>query len=299
MIRKLKDIYEKNNKNATKIIAIANACEDDVDLANEAINLGLAHFIFIGDCSAINRKVKDLGLPEKTYRVVQAINEKEAAHKMMLMIHKGEADIPMKGLIQTGTFMKAILDNEIGIKNNRLISQITIFEGLNDTLQFITDCAVNIEPDLNDKIDIIRNSVEIAQKLGYEMPKVALLGSVETVNSKMKDTIDGAVITQMNRRRQITGCIVDGPLALDNAISSEAAKKKKIDSEVAGNADVLVAPNLMVANTLSKAITYYAGLESASVIAGTRSPIVMTSRTDKKQNKLNTIAIACYLHSNI
>lgn len=299
MIRKLKDIYEKNNKNATKIIAIANACEDDVDLANEAINLGLAHFIFIGDFSVINRKVKDLGLPEKTYRVVQAINEKEAAHKMMLMIHKGEADIPMKGLIQTGTFMKAILDNEIGIKNNRLISQITIFEGLNDTLQFITDCAVNIEPDLNDKIDIIRNSVEIAQKLGYEMPKVALLGSVETVNSKMKDTIDGAVITQMNRRRQITGCIVDGPLALDNAISSEAAKKKKIDSEVAGNADVLVAPNLMVANTLSKAITYYAGLESASVIAGTRSPIVMTSRTDKKQNKLNTIAIACYLHSNI
>lgn len=253
--------------------------------------------MFIGDSKSILNKIESLNFPKEMYEVIPAESEIESANVMMKLINQGIADIPMKGLMQTGTFMKAILNPEQNLRIGQLISQITVFEGIDNNLQMLTDCAINIEPDLQTKVEIIKNAVGIAENIGYYNPKVALLGSVETVNPKMPDTIDSSAITQMNRRNQITNCTIDGPLALDNAISIEATNKKKIQSEVAGKADILVAPNLLVANTLSKSITYYANKESASVISGTKTPIIMTSRTDRKRNKLNSIAIACYLHN--
>ncbi len=299
MSKSLKDFYVIPEVDSVRTIAIASACSDDIDLACEAVKIGIARFIFIGNAKSINEKLVGMEFPKDMYDVVAANSEHESASLMMKLIQDGSADIPMKGLMQTGTFMKAILESDQGLRTSQLISQITIFEGINNKLQLLTDCAVNIEPDLKSKIGIINNAVEIAVNLGLNNPKVALLGSVETVNPRMLDTMESAVITQMNRRNQISGCTIDGPLALDNAISFEAAKKKGIQSDVAGNADILVAPNLLVSNTLSKAITYYANKESASVIAGTKRPVVMTSRTDRKNNKLNSIAIACYLHTKL
>ncbi len=194
--------------------------------------------------------------------------------------------------------MKAVLNRESGLKTNSRISQITLFENKNNGITFLTDCAVNLSPELSVRLDVIKNAVTLSRSLGVDCPKVALLGAVETVNESMPDTVQSAVITQMNRRGQIKDCVIDGPLSLDNAISMEAAQRKGIDSPVAGRADILIASSLQEANTLSKSLHFYAGFATASVIMGTEQPFVMTSRTDAIENKLNSIAVTCYYNQN-
>jgi phosphate butyryltransferase len=208
----------------------------------------------------------------------------------------------MKGLVHTSVFMSAVLDKQNGLKRNRRLSQITVFRNttLGDVgLTFLTDCAINIEMTLQVKKDIIENAVLAARAFGIECPKVALLGAVETVNEAMSDTLNSAILTQMNRRGQLTGCIVDGPLSLDNAISKEAAQRKGIVSDVAGEADILVGSCLQEANSLSKGLNFYAQFSTASIIVGTEQPIIMTSRTDQQENKLNSIAATCYYQRHV
>jgi len=202
----------------------------------------------------------------------------------------------MKGLLHTGTFLKAVLNKEKGLNRGKLISQISIFDKeFGDGLQLLTDCAMAIQPSLDEKKQIIENAVELALRLGYVKPKVAVLSALEVVNPEIADTVDAAILSKMSDREQIKNAIVDGPFALDNAISPEAAKHKGIKGEVAGQADIILAPNLQVGNVLTKALTYYAHMDVAAAVMGAAAPIIMTSRTDTVKNKLLSIALASYI----
>lgn len=298
MISKISQIYDEVKKNNKLIVVVACADEDEVMVAKEAIDLDIANFTLIGDEKIIRAAIEKHNVDPSFVEIIHEKDDHAAAFLALKMINQKKAHIPMKGLMHTEVFIKAVLDKEIGLRSDKKMTQVTVFDGYNDELQFLTDCAINIKPDLNSKKMIIENAVSLAINFGYPLPLVALLGSVETVSESMPDTLDSAVLTQMNRRGQIKNCVLDGPLSLDNAISKDAAERKKIKSKVAGKAHILVAPELTVANTFSKALMYYANCECASVIMGTKSPIIMTSRTDKLKNKVNAIAMACYLYNH-
>ncbi|SCZ80002.1 phosphate acyltransferase [Acidaminobacter hydrogenoformans] len=297
MIISINQIYEevKNEDKLTVVVACAD--EDEVAVAKKAIDLEIAKFIFIGDENIIREAIVKHGVDLNSIEIVNEKDHQQAAFQAMTLVKDKKAHIPMKGLMHTEVFLKAVLDKDIGLRSNKRMTQVTVFDGYNGELQFLTDCAINIKPDLMSKKLIIENAVELARDFGYEIPLVALLGSVETISESMPDTLESAVLTQMNRRGQIKNCIVDGPLSLDNAICLEAANRKKIASPVAGKAHILVASELTVSNTFSKALMYYANVECASVLVGTKSPVIMTSRTDKLKNKVNAITAACYLYN--
>lgn len=281
-----------------KKIAIAGASSDEIEVAAVAVKANLAEFILIGDKEKIENEIEAKGLKLTGTEIINEKDNTAAAKLAVQMVIEGQADIPMKGLIHTSTFMNAVLMKNCGLRQNRRISQIMVFDGYNHSLQFLTDCAINIKPNLKEKISIIENAVEVATRFGYKEPLIALLGAVETVNENMPSSMECAAISQMNRRGQIKGCTIDGPLSLDVAISVKAAEKKSVQSKVAGKAEILVASELETANIFGKALTYYGGVKSASVISGTASPVIMTSRTDTIDNKINSIAVACYLHEN-
>jgi phosphate butyryltransferase len=200
----------------------------------------------------------------------------------------------MKGLLDTSVILKAALNKETGINAGRLASHVAVMECARyHKLFLVTDAAINIAPDVPAKLDIIANAVQVAKALGVETPKVALLAAVEKVNfEKMPCTADAAIITQMNRRGQLKGCLVDGPLALDNAVSAESARIKKIASEVAGDADVLVTPDIEAGNVLYKSLLDLGGAKGAGLVMGAAKPIVLTSRADTAETKLASIALA-------
>ena len=245
-------LEQQKIRTPTVTVAIAMADEEEVRLARQAGEKGLAKFVFIGAARRIEALLEDQGMAKDAYPIVECLDEKKAAAITIRMVRDGQADLPMKGLMQTSNFMRAILDKADGIPTRRRIRQITVFAGSTGRLQFLTDCAINVTTTVATKKDIIENAVEVAEVLGYDCPRVALIGAVETVSEAMPDTIDSAVLTQMNRRGQIRNCIIDGPLSLDNAISEKAARLKGIDSPVQGAADILVASSLQEANTLSK-----------------------------------------------
>ncbi|HCX62095.1 MAG TPA: phosphate butyryltransferase [Clostridiales bacterium] len=222
-------------------------------------------------------------------------DHKKAADLAVDLIVQGKAGSLMKGMLHSSVFLKAILNKEKGLNTGRHITQISVLEKENkDGLLFITDCAITVNPDLSGKKEVLENAVDLAHKLGNEMPKVAVLASLEVVNPDMQDTIDAAVLSKMADRGQIKGCIVDGPFAFDNAVSSEAAKQKGIVGPVAGNADIIVVPNLTVGNTLTKSITYIAKKTVIAATVGAAIPVVFTSRTESLEGKLLSIALAAY-----
>lgn len=294
-MKSISDIRAFVKINNPVTIAIAGVTREEMEIAAEAVKEKIAHFIFIGDQQEIDRLKADMPAEVSDIPVYHVDHAHDAPQKAMDLINAGTADIPMKGQVHTGTFVKAVLNKANGYFSGGRLSQITMFDGYEKGLQFLTDCAINVDLTLEVKIDIIKNAVKAAKMFIPGIPKVALLGAVETVNAKMQDTAESAVITQMNRRGQIQDCIVDGPLSLDNAISKKFADMKGIDSPVAGEADILVATSLNEANSLSKGIIHYANKEACSIIAGTAKPVIMTSRTDLHQNKLNTIAVACFM----
>ena len=289
------DIRKQVQSEAPMTVAIAGISEEELLLAKEAEEENLAKFILVGNKKEIKVLKRKHGLENLKGTIHHVEDSSLAPMEAVRLVKEGKADLPMKGQVHTGTFVKAILNKEIGLSAGGRLSQITMFDGYNGELQFLTDCAINVDLSLEIKVEIIKNAVSVYKAFSDEEPKVALLGAVETVSPKMPDTIDSAVITQMNRRGQISSCIIDGPLSLDNAISQEFANTKKIDSPVAGKAQILVSSYLAEANSLSKGIIHYAKKDACSIIAGTRKPVIMTSRTDLAQNKLNTIAVACYM----
>lgn len=293
----LREALKENEK--VKVV-IAGAKEEEILLAWQARDL--ADFILLGDQEEMVSYMKQHGVVESAFELIHMDDYHAAGKKAIQLIHEGKADLPMKGNIHTSAFMGAVLNKESGLKRERRLSQITLFSDTKTDKQgikFLTDCAINIDLTLKVKQELIENAVLVAKLFGIDTPKVALLSAVETVKESMPDTIDSSVLTQMNRRGQIKGCLIDGPLSLDNAISKEAAIQKGIDSEVAGVADILVGSSLQESNSLSKSLNFYGNLATASVIVGTKQPIIMTSRTDAMENKINSIAATCYYQSQI
>lgn len=296
MLNSLEAILKNVKNEERRTVAVAAAADREImEVVREAETDGLANFILIGDEKEIRELQQEEGI-DTDAEIIHEPDEKKAAKLAVRLVKEQKAQAVMKGLLHTKEFMKAVLDKEEGLHTGKLISQISIIDSIQgDGLQMITDGVISIAPDLDAKRKIIENAVELAHKLGCECPKVALLGAVEVINPVMMDTLDAAALCKMNERGQIKGCVLDGPLALDNAVSAEAARHKKIKSSVAGSADILLVPNIQTGNVLIKALTYYAKKDMASAIAGASAPVIMTSRTDSIRNKILSMALAVYL----
>lgn len=285
------------NQKTKRVLALAGAHDKDaLAAAVHAKRNNIADVVLIGKEEETKELLKWMGEPEEAYPLIPCAGEKEMARLACQLVKDKKADIPMKGLMQTSSFMRALLDREsFGfVPEGGLLSQATLLE-FEGRMMIITDCAVNINPDYGDKVKILQNAVCLAKKIGIEKPKAAVLAPVEIVNPKMQSTVDAAMLSKAAQRGQIKDCIVDGPLAMDNALSKEAARHKGIVSEVAGAADILLVPELCTGNVLTKALVHFAkGIPSAGLLLGTTVPAVMTSRTDTPENKYLSILMAVF-----
>ncbi|HHV18530.1 MAG TPA: bifunctional enoyl-CoA hydratase/phosphate acetyltransferase [Thermoanaerobacterales bacterium] len=295
MIKSIGSIISHVKSENKKTIAVAAAEDYDVvRIVSECNKMDLADFILVGDEEKIIKIAKENYIKLDC----EIINIKEnflAAKKVVELTRQKKANVIMKGLLQSSQFLKAVLNKETGLNKGKLISQISVYDKINgEGLQLLTDCAISIQPTLEEKKQIVENAVEFARKIGITTPRVAILSALETVNPAISDTIDAAVLSKMAERGQIKNAIVDGPFALDNAICIEAAKHKNISGKVAGNADILLVPNLQVGNVLTKALVFFARRKVAAAVIGAAAPIVMTSRTDTIDNKILSIALALY-----
>jgi phosphate butyryltransferase len=267
--------------------------EDVLKAIKTAIDKYLITPVLVGDRLAIQKAADLVGFNLKQIEIINEIDPGTACRIAVKYIHEGNGDILMKGLVNTGQLVKAILDKENGLLKGGLLSHLAFFESLYyHKILSVTDAALNIAPDLDEKASIIRNAVGTYHQLGIEQPLVAVLAPVETVNPKIESTQHGALLKQMQNNNQIIGCIIDGPLALDLAISYKAARHKGVVSEVAGNADILIAPDLNAGNLLYKSLNFLGGAVSAAIVCGATVPIVLTSRADDDHSKFLSIALA-------
>ncbi len=272
---------------------IALACAQDPDglaAVVDAHRRGVVDAVLIGDVESISSQLFAAGENEAEYELLACDDEREAARMAVAMVRAGEADIPMKGLMMTASFMRAILDKETGLlPEGNLLSQATVLEWpARDKLMVISDCAVNIAPDLGQKAKICRNAIDLAHVLGYERPNVGVISALEVVNPKIQSTVDAAAIADMDWPDACVG----GPFALDNAVVPEAAALKGVTHPAAGKCDVLIVPDLPSGNIFTKSLTFFAQLKSAGSLNGTTSPVVMTSRTDTPKDKYFSILVA-------
>ena len=292
------NIIDKAVLDETQSLAVAAAEDSDVlSAVCKAKDMSLVNPVLIGDEAKIREIAAENGFDLKGCTLVDIPDHAAAAAKAVEMARNGEVKAIMKGNLHSSILMKAILNKETGIRNSKVLSHIGIIQSPKvDRLIFLTDGAMCTYPDLEQKVDIINNAVAVATKLGVELPKVACLCAVETVNPKMQPTLDAAALSLMNQRGQIKGCIVDGPLALDNAINMEAAIHKGVKSpvEVKGNADILLVPNIEAGNILLKATRNLADCQTVGLVAGAKVPVIMSSRADTAENKLIAIATALY-----
>jgi phosphate butyryltransferase len=249
--------------------------------------------ILVGDKEEIESICQSNNYDITGVRIVHEPNIEKSVETAVRMVSSNQADILMKGKIGSATLLRCVLNKEWGLRTGNLLSHFALFEV--DTYQkviAVTDVAMNIAPTLHDKIAIVNNSVACLNRLGYKMPKVAVLGAVEMVNENMQATLDAALLSKMNQREQIKNCIIDGPLAFDNAVSLESAQLKGIKSEVAGDTDLLLMPDIEVGNVLYKSLVFFAKAKVASIILGAMVPIVLTSRSDSEQAKFDSILLA-------
>jgi phosphate butyryltransferase len=281
-------------------MGVSVACAEDAEVleaVEEARKAGVAKAYLVGDADKIQGVARDLGIDLRHFDVVdEKGGEAEASLRAVEIVSSGNATVLMKGMVKTANFLRAVLNKEKGLRSGSLLSHVYIHQIENyDRIFFISDPAFNMYPDLQAKISIVENVVKLARAFGVETPKVAALAAVEVVNSDMPPTLDAALLTQMNRRGQIKDCVIDGPLALDNAVSAESARHKGIVSDVAGYADVLLVPNIESGNMLAKSIVYFARNKTAGIVLGAKAPIVLTSRADSSETKLLSIASAVAL----
>jgi len=293
MVKHLAELVDMAKGKGKRLVVAA--AEDHVVLkaVSEAKKAEIADPVLVGNREKMEKEAEVIGLDLKDYEIVEAENELEAAKKAVEMVSKGQGDFLMKGKIKTGDLMRTVLAEEYGLRTGKVMAMVSVFEIPNfDRLLIISDAGMLIAPTLEQKVHIIEHSVNVAKVLGIELPKVAVVGAVEVVNPKMTATLDAAILSKMNQRGQIKGCIVDGPFALDNVVSEEAAKHKGIESPVAGKADIIVTPDIEAGNILYKALIFLAGAKVASVILGAKVPVVLTSRADSDESKLYSIALS-------
>ena len=277
-----------------KRISVAVAEDAEVLSAiKQAKEFGIAEPILVGNSDKISVVAKEIGLNLEGIEIVDEKDLTLAARKATELVSTGNAQVLMKGLVDTSIIMKQVLDKEIGLRTENVISHVAVFDvETYHKIFIVTDAAMILAPDLNQKKEIIENAVKLAISLGITNPKVAVLAAKEKVKPKMEATVHAKELADMNTRGEIKNCIVHGPFALDNAINKESARIKGIESEVAGDADILLAPNIEAGNVLYKALTFFANAKSAGLIVGTKAPIVLTSRADNEEAKLNSIALA-------
>jgi phosphate acetyltransferase len=277
--------------------AVAHPC-DGSSLAGaiDAARLGVITPIFVGPRERIEAVARAAKLDISAYEIVDAPFSHAAAEAAVALVRAGRAEALMKGSLHTDELMAAVVKRDIGLRTERRLSHCFIMDVPNHpNALFITDAAVNIAPTLDEKVDIVQNAIDLAHALGIERPKVAILSAMETVSSKLQSTLDAAALCKMADRGQITGALLDGPLALDNAISPEAASIKKIGGPVAGVADILVVPDLVAGNMLAKSLSFLADADAAGIVLGARVPIILTSRADSVLTRLASCAVAALL----
>lgn len=294
MAKNFEALFQLAIEKGPKKVAVAVAQDEDVlGAVKEAYLKGIVTPVLVGDEEGIEKIAGAIGFDLTGVEIIDEKDGTAAARKATSLVSSGYAQVLMKGLIDTSVIMRAVLDAEIGLRTGNVISHVAVFDVPTYHKVFIvTDAAMIIAPDIKQKKEIIENAVGLAHSLDIPNPKVAVLAAKEKVSDKMEATVDAKTLTDMNKAGEIKGCIVDGPLALDNAVSKESARIKGIDSEVAGDADILLAPDIEAGNILYKALTFLGNAKSAGLIVGTSKPIVLTSRADSEEAKLNSIVLA-------
>lgn len=288
-------LLEKVKACSTKKIAVAVAQDDAVlEAVQAAKERNIANAILVGDEDKIKEIAASLNMDLSDYEIIDVKDVTEAAHTAVKLVHDGKADMYMKGLIDTKGFLKSVLDKEAGLRTGKPLSHVALFEieGY-DKMFFLSDVAFIPYPTLEDKVGIINNTVEVAHACGIECPKVAPLAAVEVVNPKMPATVEADELTKMNEEGKITGCIVDGPLSMDLAIDPEAARHKGATGrKIVGDADVLLFPDIHAGNITYKTLVHTAKVKNGCILTGTKAPVILTSRSDSFETKVNSIALA-------
>lgn len=295
MITNFDELISRVKECSKKTLAVAVAQDDAVlEAVHEAKVQGIADAILVGDEGKIKEIAASLKIDLSGYKIIHEPDDWQAALTAVKLAHDGVADMYMKGLMDTKSFLKSILDKEVGLRTGKPLSHVAVFEveGIRQLL-FLTDVAFMTYPTLEDKVHIIENTVKVAHACGLECPKVAPLAAVEVVNPKMPETLDAAELTKMNEEGKITGCIVDGPLSMDIAIDPEAAAHKGASGrKVAGDADILLFPDIHAGNLVYKTLVHTAKVENGCILTGTKVPAILTSRSDSFRTKVNSIALA-------
>jgi phosphotransacetylase len=291
---KYEELLEKCGRLEAVATAVVHPCEATaLSGAIEAAEKGLIIPILVGPRAKIEATADVLGVDVRHLQIVDAPHSHASAVKAVELLREAKAELLMKGSLHTDELMAAVVSRDGGLRTARRISHVFVMDvPTYHKVLIVTDGAINIAPTLEDKVDICQNAIDLAVSLGRQRPKVAILAAVETVTSKMPATIDAAALCKMSERGQITGAVLDGPLAFDNAISKDAAETKHIHSEVAGDPDILVAPDLEAGNILAKQLSFLANADSAGLVLGARVPIILTSRADNVRSRIASCAIA-------
>ncbi|MBN1339439.1 MAG: bifunctional enoyl-CoA hydratase/phosphate acetyltransferase [Bacteroidales bacterium] len=294
MVTKLSELVDMAKAKKTRRISVAGAGDYEVLIAlKQAQEERIVVPLLVGIKPKIEQIAREIGYDISGLEIIDIDDRLEASMKAAHLVREGHAEILMKGLVSSQFILKAVLNKEHGLRKGEVLSHVALFESpYYHKILGLTDAAMNVTPSFEDMIALINNAVELFHLIGIETPKVAVVGSVETVNPRMEATMQAATLSMMNKRKQIKGCIIDGPLALDNAISKKSAALKHIESDVAGDADLIVAPEINGANFLYKALNFLGGATSAAVIMGAQVPVVLTSRADSEKSKFLSIALA-------
>ena len=301
MSKSFEELISKANQKTLKKVSVSNAQDEPVLQAVKAAKeQNIATAILVGDEAKIREIAASIDMDLTDFELINEPDTEAAALKAVELVHNGKADILLKGLLETKTFLKSVLNKEVGLRTGKMLSHVCVFEieGINRLL-FFTDVAFNTYPTLADKVNIINNAVEVAHACGIECPKVAPLCAVETVNPKMQPTVDADNLTKMYEGGDFKGCQIYGPLSMDLAIDPEAAVHKGVTNPVAGHADILLFPNIDAGNITYKILVRTAKVKIGNVLVGTSAPVVLTSRSDDFQTKLNSIALATVIAGSI
>lgn len=298
MLRNFMEVLDKAKRAGRQTISVAAAQDKDVLHAVKAAQVaGLAQAILVGDADLIRPLLGEVGLPIDM-PIVHEPEDSKAAMTAVSLVKTGKAQILMKGLVNSSDFLKAVVNKEVGLRTGRLLSHLSVYEVPGGKkLIFLTDSGMNVAPNQEEKKDILVNAIMAASVLAIERPKVAVLAASEIVNPKIQATVDAKALADMYRYRQgeFPPAIVEGPIAMDVALNAEHAKHKGLTSEVAGDVDIFMIPNIEAGNILSKALIHYANFKNAGVVIGATHPVVMVSRADSAEAKLYSIALACLL----
>ncbi len=295
MSKGFEDLLKKVYECSKKTVAVAVAEDEPVlEAVHAAKQKGIADAILVGDEDKIREIAAGMNIDLSDYRIIDEKEHTDAARTAVKLVHDGVADMYMKGLIDTKSFLKSVLDKEVGLRTGKALSHVCVFEvkGI-DRLLFLSDVAFMTYPTLEDKVAIINNTVEVCHACGIANPKVAPVAAVEVVNPKMPCTLDADELTKMNDEGKITGCVIDGPLSMDMAIDREAATHKGgTGRKIAGDADVILFPDIHSGNLVYKVLTHLCEVKNGNILTGTAAPVILTSRSDSFEAKLNSIALA-------